>query len=122
MRFANLKTATRGGGGNRCQGIAFNATPPRGILTEHLLQKLPRESEVGTHGILKLFAVKSAVQRREYAPVEQALHLLAGVAGRNQIEPQIQHRLNQLVNPSASDGPGGGGNYATKVTAVLPPS
>src|SRR5260370_37955089 len=90
VRFAHLKTATRGGGGNRCQGIAFNATPPRGVLTEHLLKKLPRESEVGTHGILKLFAVKSAVQRREYAPVEQALHLLARGAERNPNAPQNQ--------------------------------
>jgi hypothetical protein len=114
-----LKTAASSSGSNRCQGIAFGPTPPSGILRENLPQKLPRESEIGAHGIFKRFAVQSPMQRREYAPVKETLHLLAGVTGRNQIESQIHHRLDQTVNPLASHVAGPGGNYAARAHSQL---
>jgi hypothetical protein len=114
LRLAHLKAAARGSGSNRCQDIVFGPTPPGGILAENPLQKLSREAEIGTHGIFKLFAVKSPVQRREYVPVEETLHLLPGVAGRNEIESQIQDRLDQAVNPLASRMMVPSGNYAAR--------
>ena len=40
VRLANLKAAACGDGGNRCQGIALNTTPPAGILSENSMDKL----------------------------------------------------------------------------------
>ncbi len=93
MRFADLES--------RRTRRWMQSTPADCFLSPELdpaqdpLQQLSGESEIGSHRILKLLAVKSAVQRRKDAPVEEAFHLVAGVARRHQIEPQLQHRLDQ---------------------------
>src|SRR5258707_13789613 len=112
VRYTHLKPATSSSGSNRCQGIAFGPTAPSGILHENLPQKSSRESEIRAHGIFERFAVQSPMQRREYAPVKETLHLLAGEARRDQIESQNHHRSDQAGTTLAKPLRGHGGHHA----------
>ena len=102
MRFANLKSPAGRRGRNRCQSAAIRAGAPRGILLKNLLQQLSGESEIRSHGVLQLLPIERPMKRSKHAAVQKPLHFLARITGRNQIEAQVQHRLDQTINPLTS--------------------
>src|SRR5262249_16061564 len=120
MRFAHLISATSGSGCNRCHKIDLIPTLGAGILPQNPLQKFSGESEVGTRRILKLLAIKVPVEWGEDGSVEEAFHLMAGIAWRNEIKSQLQHWLNQAINPLGSQPPGLGGNHAARANSEFP--
>src|SRR5215831_12368764 len=45
---------------------------------------------------------------------------MAGIAWRNEIKSQLQHWLNQAINPLGSQPPGLGGNHAARANSEFP--